>query len=228
MILDTTSYWEAITYCLNMLCPIENSSHKPMTVLQENQNLFNWLSGIMYIYHLEKNVKKQKEISITRELGQFDSITQAIREAGYSYEYPILISRIVEANKIVSNELQIPIASPVYEYKKLRIVENRPRAIEHIFIDARNVEGIEKEDLRNQSLYEFLYAHFGLKVAKNEEEILVVRADEEESELLKIEANAEVMLIKGKSYMTKYKQPFEYFQITAIPGFFRYRSVNRK
>ena len=173
-------------------------------------------------------MKTNKEISITRELGQFNSITQAIREAGYSYEYPILVSRIVEANKIVSNELQIPIATPVFEYKKLRVVENKPRAIEHIFIDARNVENIEHEDLTNKSLYEFLYAHYGLKVARNEEEILVVHADEEESKLLKIEVNAEVMLIKGRSYMTKFKQPFEYFQITAIPGFFRYRSVSSR
>ena len=56
------------------------------------------------------------------------------------------------------------------------------------------------------------------------EEILIVEANEEECEHLELEMGDEVVLIKGTAYIED-GNPFEYFEVTSIPSFYRFRSV---
>ncbi|WP_370778310.1 GntR family transcriptional regulator [Holdemania massiliensis] len=164
------------------------------------------------------------EVYVTRQLDQFESITQALEARGFHYAYPILNQSVMEANKLISEQLQIPIATRVFSYRKLRIVEDKPRSIEQVYIEYEKVRGIENLSLENQSLYRVLRRQFGYDIRRNEEEIRIVHASEEEAQLLHVEEDAEILMSTGLTYLDSVK-PFEYFQIVAIPSFFKFRSV---
>ncbi len=173
-------------------------------------------------------MKRTETIFVTRELDKIKSVTEELEEKGYVYQYRILTHQVVEANKYVSGMLHIPLASKVFEYCKLRIVEGQPCDIEHEYIPYELVKGIEKADLEDRSLSVFLSDRYGLATEKSEESIMIVRATEEEAGLLDLPANAEVMLISGTCYdSAQTEKPMRIFQITARPSFFRFRTVNR-
>lgn len=131
---------------------------------------------------------------------------------------------MIEANKLISEQLQIPIATRIFSYRKLRIVEGKPRSVEQVYIEYEKVRGIETLPLENRSLYRVLREQFGYDICRNEEEIRIVHASEEEAQLLQVEDDAEILMSTGLTYLDSMK-PLEYFQIVAIPSFFKFRSV---
>lgn len=88
----------------------------------------------------------------------------------------------------------------------------------------KKVRGIEALPLENRSLYRVLREQFGYDIRRNEEEIRIVHASEEEARLLHVAEDAEILMSTGLTYLDSVK-PFEYFQIVAIPSFFKFRSV---
>lgn len=129
---------------------------------------------------------------------------------------------MIEANKLISEQLQIPIATRIFSYRKLRIVEGKPRSVEQVYIEYEKVRGIETLPLENRSLYRVLREQFGYDICRNEEEIRIVHASEEEAQLLQVEDDAEILMSTGLTYLDSMK-PLEYFQIVAIPSFFKFR-----
>ena len=103
-------------------------------------------------------------------------------------------------------------------------MEGKPRSVEQVYIEYEKVRGIETLPLENRSLYRVLREQFGYDICRNEEEIRIVHASEEEAQLLQVEDDAEILMSTGLTYLDSMK-PLEYFQIVAIPSFFKFRSV---
>lgn len=164
-------------------------------------------------------------VFIVRDFQNFFSVTEAIENSHYKYEYVILNKKILEANKFISSKLLIPITSKVFSFEKLRIVEGKPRMIEKVYIDYQKVPGIENEDLSNGSLYSLLKEKYGYSIIKNEEDIMMVHANQYEATQLNIENNSEVLMIVGNSF-AELRKPFEYYELISLPSFFRFRSVH--
>ncbi|OCN05300.1 hypothetical protein A4S06_09340 [Erysipelotrichaceae bacterium MTC7] len=167
-----------------------------------------------------------EDVHIVKELDKFSSVTHAIRAQGLHFSYKILICEVQEANRRISKQLGLSLASKVFCLKKIRIVEGKPRSIETTYVDYRKVPGIEKHDFTDQSFYDKIKELYGLESTKSEEEIFIVEANEEEKEILELqEDDNEVLLIKGKAYTDNDVSPLEYFELIAIPSFYRFRSV---
>ena len=170
-------------------------------------------------------MQDRSNIFITRNYDSYFSISEAIHESGFSYECPVLKNEIIEANRLISEKLQLPIATKICSFRKLRIVEGWPMCIEQIYVDAKSVPDLPKTDMTDLSFYSWCKDKYGYSVTKSIEEIKVVMASDEEAKLLMINPRDEVMMLDGVSYVEKYR-PFEYYQIISIPGFYRFRSVN--
>ena len=77
-------------------------------------------------------MNKSNEIFVTRNVDSEFSITDEIKRRGFSYACPVLENKVIEANKLIAEKLQLPIASRVCSFCKLRVVEGQPVAIEQI------------------------------------------------------------------------------------------------
>ena len=109
----------------------------------------------------------EQNVTIWRKLDHIESITETLEKKGYAYEYRVLRQEVIEANKFLSDKLQIPLACKVFAYQKLRIVEGQPKTLEKVYLDYHKVNGIVKMDLTNQSLYRILKKHYGHQVPRN-------------------------------------------------------------
>lgn len=166
---------------------------------------------------------EQPPIYVLREFNQHLSTTQALEELDYPAQTLVLDQKIIDSNNWISQQLDVPLATKVFYLRRLRIVKGIPRSIEKIFIDHNRVEGIEEVDLNNVSFYRILHEKFAFNVIKKKEEILIVEANSEEANLLKIPENSQIAFFKGTTFIDENK-PFEYFEDSAIPSFYRYRS----
>ena len=101
------------------------------------------------------------DINIIRTVGNLASITNSIKEKNYNYEYITLNQTIIEADSIISSKLGLPIASKVFYYNRIRVVESIPVTFEKVFIDAKKVKNIIDIDLNNKSLYEEIQDLYG-------------------------------------------------------------------
>lgn len=166
----------------------------------------------------------EKDVYIVRDLNSNSSVTEEIASNNFLYEYRLLDNSIQESNRFISKALSIPLASKIFCFEKLRIVEGRPRSIDKVYIDYNRVPGIEKLNLVDGSFYTILKREYGIETNQSEEEILVVDANERETRLLDLDKGSEVLLIKGNTYVNDH-EPFEYFEVTSRSDFYRFRSV---
>ena len=102
------------------------------------------------------NNKDTHNITIERCTNANTSTTTLLEEMGVDFKLLVLKKDLVEANKNISRSLNIPIASYVYEIKRLLIVENVPKAIETSFVPMKIIPGFQTVDLENTSLYSIL------------------------------------------------------------------------
>lgn len=165
------------------------------------------------------------EISLLRELDKFASTTDAMAAQKFSFKNEVVEQGVIEANYYISKQLEVPLATKLFYLCRLRVVEGIPRAIDTIYIDYQNVPGLEKENFEQQSFRCILEEKLGFRTIKNQEEIMIVEANERECELLQLEKGEEILLTRGITHKDDIK-PFEYFEIAAIPSFYRFRSVS--
>lgn len=167
----------------------------------------------------------QNEFFLLRELATFASMTNALRQKKVEFHNQVLEKKIIEANYYISKQLEIPLASKLFYLKRLRVIEGKPCSIEKTYIRYDLVKGLEEMEFEDQSFYEVLEAKTGIKTIKSQEEILIVEANDVERELLELEQGDEIVLIKGITFKDE-NNPFEYFELTSIPSFYRFRSVS--
>jgi DNA-binding GntR family transcriptional regulator len=166
----------------------------------------------------------KKDVFILRNIDKFASVTEAIRSREFSYRYQVLENSVLESNRYISKALDIPLASKVFCFEKVRVVEDEPRSIEKVYIDYKKVPGIEKLELSNESFYSILRREYGIEINQSEEEILIVDVNEKERQLLNLKKDSEVLLIKGITYINNH-EPFECFEIVSVTDFYKFRSV---
>lgn len=165
------------------------------------------------------------DVYVLKELDKYVSLTEYLQSQGHQIRYVVLQQDIIEANRWISKKLQIPLASKVFSFKKLRIVDDVPKSIDHVYLSYDRVPGIEKLNLADKSFYSVLKEYYNIQVVRNEEELAIANANREEAELLNLHEGDEVMITRGSTYVNTF-EPLEYFEITAVTSFYRYRSVS--
>lgn len=165
----------------------------------------------------------EKDVFIIRNIDKFASVTDAIISHGFSYHYQVLEKSILESNRFISKALNIPLASKVFCFEKVRVVQDKPRSIEKVYIDYQKIPGIENFNLSKESFYAILKREYGIEINQSEEEILIVEANEKERQLLNLNEGSEVLLIKGTTYVHNH-EPLEYFEIVSVTDFYKFRS----
>ena len=139
----------------------------------------------------------KKHLHIVRCLESFLSLTKLVNEIGSEIKTQILEQKVIESNRIVSHYLKLPIASKVFYVSRLRIIDGEPSTIETSYIPYDLVEGIENADLTNKSLYQFLEDKYNIKINKAKEELIIIKPSKQEKELLKLNDEEKVLMIKG-------------------------------
>lgn len=169
-------------------------------------------------------MKKQDKSTITIERckNANSSTTTVLEDMGVDFKVIVLKKDLIEANKTISRNLNIPLASYVYEIKRLLIVEDIPKAIETSFVPMKIIPNFEIVDLEHKSFYGVLKELYNIEIERSEEVITIEKANKIEKALLQINED-EVLAINGIS-SDKSGMIIEAYNTISVCDFFVFKS----
>lgn len=127
----------------------------------------------------------------------------------------ILIFEVVSADETVQKKLSLMTEEEqVYHIKRVRSKEGKPFVIEEMWMPVKLILNLKLEHVEN-SIYEYIEQQLGYIIGESHRRIAVHVADEQESELLKIDIGKPVVLTTQTArFLTG--QVFEYSRVTHI------------
>ena len=102
-----------------------------------------------------------------------------------------------------------------------RLLGNTPLSYEINYLPSEKFTDLEKQDLNNISLYEYLKEHYHFTPSHGREEITYEAATEDKAEYLAIAEGTPIYKVSSYSYDNNF-QPFEYTEQYLIGNRFRY------
>ena len=117
---------------------------------------------------------EKPEVYLMRELHKFASMTELLKQKGIHFENRIIEQRVIEANYFISRQLGIPLATPVFHLKRLRIVEGKPKSLENNYICMDNAKELENINFENKSFREMIEKCTNRKAVKSSESISIL------------------------------------------------------
>ena len=158
------------------------------------------------------------------ELGprELTSFTGEMRRHGWSAGSHVLTAETIEASGVAADELEVPVGSPVFLLKRLRLAGREPMGIQTAYIPLRLTPGITNLPLEGVSLYDTLQRHYGLYAVRARETHSAVLLDAEDADLLETAAGSPALAAERTSFLED-GRPLEY--TTSIMRGDRYRIV---
>jgi GntR family transcriptional regulator len=146
---------------------------------------------------------------IERQAGNLVPFTKGMQRRGYTPGAEVITFERRPAEPSVAKELQLPVSTPVYYIRRLRLINQEPVMLERFTLPVRRVPGLERYDLANCSVYEVMETKYGISVTRARQSLEPVVAAEYEAELLRVNAGAPLMLEQRLSF-DQDDQPIEY------------------
>lgn len=184
----------------------------------------------------------RKEGLIHREKGsgtfikKFQSEEELSRLTGFSDEMKgRQVSSIVLENKLVpvpidaQDRFGVTEGSLVVHLKRVRLIDERPIAVESSFINPSvdlRLLNVLNRDMSHSSLYHFIQDELGIKLARAEEELEVVKIGRDEAKLLNVKPG-ECAVVRKRFTYTVDERCIEYVLSVYRADEYKFRIVRR-
>jgi GntR family transcriptional regulator len=140
---------------------------------------------------------------------ELTSFTEEMRRHDLAATSRLLGQSIVDADARVSDALLVPLHTPVFVLKRVRLAAGEPMSVQTAHIPAAFVPGIQvTEDL---SLYDILQTRYQLYPARARETYFAAAANAAASELLGIPIGSPVFSVERVTLLPN-ERPFEFVQ----------------
>lgn len=134
------------------------------------------------------------------QVQRLTSMQEELRSKGYEPVTVVLQQEVLEAEPLVSEQLEIAPGRAIVALRRLRILDGEPLMIDTTLLPHDLCAGLENIDLSSRSLYETLASEFGLKIARGSRTLEAVGAGSEIADALQIPPGSPVMHIELISY----------------------------
>ena len=142
---------------------------------------------------------------------ELTSFTEEMRRHDLSARSRVLAQYVTEAGAKVADALLIPLESPVFVVKRVRMAGDEPMSVQTAHIPAAFVPGLELTE--DTSLYEVLQTRYQLYPARARETYYATVAEPGAAELLGIPTGAPVFAVERVTQLPN-ERPFEFVQST--------------
>ncbi len=152
------------------------------------------------------------EPKIERELVNVASFTDRIQSRGMRAGSRLLDVSVIPASRKIAQVLGVSENDPVVEFKRLRLSNDEPVALETSYLSVDRFPGIEDENLENKSLYQILESKYQVRLVHSSKTLELVRASKTESNMMQIPAGTPLFLMTAVVYAED-NQVIEYAKI---------------
>jgi len=144
------------------------------------------------------------------------SLHESMQRENIRFRTVVLKVQRQKSNGILAEKLALKQGARIYYLKRLRYVEEESFIISESYLPQELFPDLEKEDLRDRSLYDVLEQKYGIPVIKTERSARAVKALDKEAELLRIPLGDPLIQLEGIAF-SRQDLRVEYFK-TIIRG----------
>ncbi len=176
------------------LCDEYSASH--MTTFRAVRELIN--QGFLYTIPGSGIYVAEKRSSI--ELNVLNSFTNSIRSQGKTPGSRIIEVSIIPATGALSNQMLVPQESELIHLLRVRTTDGKPVSLGHSWLPYSLFPDFLDYDLTDQSLFQFLFNHYGVEIVRGLQTISARLATPFEMEQLKLTPPGIVMTQDATQY----------------------------
>lgn len=157
-----------------------------------------------------------------QDLTRLQGFGEAMSRHGLETYSKVISIKRLPADKYVAAALNLDKGQDVFEFKRIRYLNRSPVSLDISYFHLDLGERLRKEDLVSRDIFEILENNFGLQLESADLTIEATIADEEKSQLLKIEANSPLLRLERLTF-SRGHVPVDFEYLYYIGDFYRYR-----
>ncbi|MCF6277282.1 MAG: GntR family transcriptional regulator [Anaerolineales bacterium] len=146
---------------------------------------------------------------IERQADKLVPFPRKMQKLGGQIASRLILFERREAEVSIAKKLELPAASPVYYFQRLRLLNQESVLLEACTLPLKRFPDLEKFDLEKRSVYEVLESEYGVLPHHSNQSLEAVAATDYEAELLGLEAGVPLMLERRITF-DEANIPFEY------------------
>lgn len=163
----------------------------------------------------------------TANLMQAYSFTEQMRSMGRDPLTTILEFSEVEADKHLSEHMNVRLGERLYKLKRLRAADGTPMMVERTYLPVRKFLSLKRPLLTQRSLYDIIENEYREKISVAEEEFFASIARSADAHLLDISEGSPVLDLVRTTYNV-YNEIVEYTLSVARADQFKYKVSHRR
>lgn len=142
---------------------------------------------------------------IEKVVNKITAISDHISTNYESFNVKLIKLSEMEVDKYLNQEMNLPLGTRLYEIKRLRIIDGEPVSVDYSFIPKEIAPGLDQFDFEKVSLYDVLINDYNLKLSRSSQKIIVIEAEANYLDLLRLEKGSHVVLQSGAIYDSQEK-----------------------
>lgn len=146
--------------------------------------------------------------NITDNIGTVTSFTKEMTGKGYTVSNIVTDFKIIEANEVLKEKLNIEIGENVWEIKRIRLVNDERISYMITYMAVKMFPNLKKAHCE-ASLYDYIEQGCQLKIATSNRSVKAIISDQELIEILELSNPEPILYINQTAYLTS-GEPFEY------------------
>ena len=132
---------------------------------------------------------------VEKDIAHLSGFTAEMNALGMKPTSRILQAETIPAEADVASRLGIPLDSPIFHLRRLRLADDVPVAIEEVWLSRQLFPGIDELDFAGLSLYQTLRERYGIRVSRADEVLEARSASRREAELLQIAPRSSLLVM---------------------------------
>lgn len=153
------------------------------------------------------------EKTLLYDIYDCDALLHALQKLNCIYQFKTITFAKTDSNKIISEQLMLPIASNVVFWERILFIDNQPEMVLRSYFNGEN--SIIRTKSISMTTDNYQQINKLIPVSHCEEEILIAKVSQDDCEMLEIPDHKEIVMIKGNTFDDN-EEAVEYYEYTVL------------
>jgi GntR family transcriptional regulator len=176
-----------------------------------------------YLYRKAGKGTFIRRLQIEETLGPLSSFSEEMKILGLKPTSDLLAIKVLKANRLIAQKLQLAESEPIYRIKKLLRADDQPVAIFESYWPFDIGKDLAQFDLSTTNLYHLVENNLGINLGEAEATIEAGASSRKESQLLSIQEKDPVLIMQRTVYSTN-GRPVYFARIAYRADRYKYRT----